>query len=120
MNKSEVKSLCRYHFDAFQQRWTTPTLELELTLESSILFFIEVEVDFNRNGVELLSFCNSISCHKRRMTEIFDMKRCTCHLQIIYIEFLHLLTITVESLCLHNRYTKETRKRERELRKIFV
>ena len=48
---------------------------------------------------------------KRRTKEIFDMKRCTCHLQIIYIESLHLLTITVESLCMYNRHTKEMRKR---------
>ena len=93
------------------QRWATPTLELSI-------FFIGIGVKLERDiriyGVELLPFCNSISCHKRRTIEIFDTNRCTCHLQIICIESLHLLTITVESLSMYNRHTKETRKRERE------
>ena len=119
----------------FTQRWATPTLKLELTPELAI-FFIGVEVNFNRNAVELerdlrvyrvelewsstemewscCLFSNSISWHKRRTKEIFDIKGCTCPLQITYIDAVHSLTITVESLCVYNRHTKEMRQRERE------
>ena len=74
----------------------SPNLMLNLHIRVGVDFNIELEQNLRIYGVELLSFWNSISYYQRIMTEIFDMKRCTCYLQIIYIEAVYLF---VESLC---------------------
>ena len=105
--------LLQFGSEYCSQRWAIPTPKLAI-------FFNGVQRKWSGVAVFLQLQHKSISCRERRKKEIFDINRCICHLQRIYIKAVHLLTINVESLCMYNRHTKETRKRERELRKIFV